>query len=405
MSSQPQRRGRPVTAPYSLPRARSCSPDGLVNLGGERPFADARHIGLGHRDDGADGGGTHAGAGGSAAGRRRRRSDKRIGAVIDVEHGALRAFEHHAAALGKNRVEQAAGVGDKGAHLFGRGGVLVVHFGGIERIGAEERVGDGVLLSAGCLDVGLEQRGMEQIDDAQAAAGHLVFVGRADAAAGGADLLAARRALGGQFDHAVVGQNDLGAIGDEELPSTATPSSRSRPTSLRKAMGSSTTPLPMTPLQPRPQHAAGNELEHKLLAADDDRMAGVVPAGVARHGREPLAEHVHNLALALVAPLGAQHHCCLCSHLDPFPLQRDRPAQFFLGCATPGLHNEGAATPPAAPLPMINPGWLRDWPPDRNSRSSHPDSMRRSRGSEPSFSRPDGKETAWTLLFSQLRLD
>jgi hypothetical protein len=70
---------------------------------------------------------------------------------------------------------------------------------------------------AGVFDVGLEEVGVEQVDDAQAAARHLVFIGGADAAAGGADLLTAGRVFGGELDHAVVGQDDLGAVGDEEL--------------------------------------------------------------------------------------------------------------------------------------------------------------------------------------------
>ena len=71
----------------------------------------------------------------------------------------------------------------------------------------------GVLLVAGGFDVRLEQVGPQQVHDAQAAARHLVFIRGANAAAGGADLLAARRAFGRQLDHAVVGQDHLGAIG------------------------------------------------------------------------------------------------------------------------------------------------------------------------------------------------
>ncbi len=77
--------------------------------------------------------------------------------------------------------------------------------------------GDGVLLVAGVLDVRAQQRGVQQVDDAQAAAVHLVFIRRADAAAGGADLRAAGGVLRGELDHAVVGQDHLGAVGDEEL--------------------------------------------------------------------------------------------------------------------------------------------------------------------------------------------
>ena len=47
----------------------------------------------------------------------------------------------------------------------------------------------------------------------------------------------------------------------------------------------------------------------------NDGVPGVVSARVACHGVEPLAQHVHNLALALVAPLGAEHYRCLRSHL------------------------------------------------------------------------------------------
>ena len=65
------------------------------------------------------------------------------------------------------------------------------------------------------------------------------------------------------------------------------------------------------------QHPAGDQLQDKLLPADDDRVPGVVAAGITRHGAEALAEHVHNLPFALVAPLGAQHYRRLRSHRNP----------------------------------------------------------------------------------------
>ena len=138
--------------------------------------------------------------------------------MVDVEHGALRAFEHHAAAFGQDAVEQTAGVGNQRANALRRRSVIVVHLRGIERVGAEEGVGDGVFFFAGGFNVRLEQRSIEQVDDAQAAACHLVFIGRADALAGGADLLASRRGFRGQLDHAVVRQNHLRALGDEQTP-------------------------------------------------------------------------------------------------------------------------------------------------------------------------------------------
>ena len=42
-----------------------------------------------------------------------------------------------------------------------------------------------------------------------------------------------------------------------------------------------------------------------LLAVDDQRVAGIVAALEARHGSGPLGQQVDNLALAFIAPLGA----------------------------------------------------------------------------------------------------
>jgi hypothetical protein len=67
------------------------------------------------------------------------------------------------------------------------------------------------------VDVRAQQAGVQQVGHAQAVAMNLVFVCRANAAARGADGRAAGRGLRGKLDHAVIGQNDLGAVGDEEL--------------------------------------------------------------------------------------------------------------------------------------------------------------------------------------------
>src|ERR1700675_2720533 len=54
-----------------------------------------------------------------------------------------------------------------------------------------------------------------------------------------------------------------------------------------------------------PQNAAGYELQDELFPVDDDGVSGIVAPGVPGHDRKRLSEHVDNLALALVAPLGS----------------------------------------------------------------------------------------------------
>jgi hypothetical protein len=95
MSIQPQRRGRPVVAPYSWPRSRMPWPHGVVQFGRERAAADARGVGLGDAEHVVDRVRADAGAGQRAADGGVGRGDVGIGAVVDVEQRALRALEQH----------------------------------------------------------------------------------------------------------------------------------------------------------------------------------------------------------------------------------------------------------------------------------------------------------------------
>jgi len=56
------------------------------------------------------------------------------------------------------------------------------------------------------------------------------------------------------------------------------------------------------------QDAGRDQVQHGLLAADDQGVAGVVAALEAHDRADFLGQQVDDLALALVAPLRAQHH-------------------------------------------------------------------------------------------------
>src|SRR6202041_258847 len=61
------------------------------------------------------------------------------------------------------------------------------------------------------------------------------------------------------------------------------------------------------------QHSAGNQLQNKFLAIDDDRVPGIMAAGVTRHDRKALRQNIDNLSLALVAPLSSDNYRSLAS--------------------------------------------------------------------------------------------
>ena len=106
--------------------------------------------------------------------------------------------------------------------------------------------------------------------------------------------------------------------------------------------GSTTTPLPITGIDPRVEHAARHELELEHLAVDDERVARVVAALVADAHRRFLGEVVGDPALALVAPLGTDDHCA--RHEPRLPVKRGHVGEMVLDRRVPRLLTDSAST-------------------------------------------------------------
>ena len=115
-------------------------------------------------------------------------------------------------------VQQHCRVRHIGRDLVGVAGVLFVNLVWIQRLRTEQRMRDLVLFVARVQNVRTQERRVQHVDHAQAVAVHLVLIRRADAAPRRADLCPAGRRLCRQLDHAVVRQDDLRAIRQEQLP-------------------------------------------------------------------------------------------------------------------------------------------------------------------------------------------
>ena len=163
-------------------------------------------------------------------------------------------------------------------------------------------------------ELGGEALAMEQVRNAQRAPRHFVLVGGADAAPGRADGIRALGLLARPIERHVRGENQRTgrahaqplehrhALIDQHLRLFEQRLERQHHAVADQA------------LHVRVQDAGRNEREHGFLAADDQRVPGVVAALEARHGLRLIGEQIDDLALALVAPLQADHdqiltHC------------------------------------------------------------------------------------------------
>lgn len=104
-SSQPQRRRRPVVAPYSRPIFAQTVARGVVQFGGERTRTHPGGVGLEDTEYFTDGSRGHAQSGAGSGGHRVGRGNEGVGAEVDVQHRSLCALGQDLFPLGDGLVE------------------------------------------------------------------------------------------------------------------------------------------------------------------------------------------------------------------------------------------------------------------------------------------------------------
>ena len=170
----------------------------------------------------------------------------------------------------------------------------------------------------------LEQLQVEQVRNAQAAAAHFVFICRTNSARGGSNLYASRGILRREFDHAMVGKDDVGPVRDEKMAIHPHPRFAQGAHFLQECNGVEDNAITNDTAASGTEHAARHKLKHKFLAVDNDSVAGIVSAGVAGHHGKVLRQHIDDLSLALIAPLGAHDDRSLA--FFQFPLRSEDAA-------------------------------------------------------------------------------
>ena len=296
---------------------------GIVELGRERPGTDAGGVGL---DDAEHEPGRVRPQ--SAAARDRaadgvRAGDERISAVVHVEQHALRAFEQDAAAGLLFFVETAPDRLRELLHERRDFLELLQQFRPVDRRLVEPGP-QRIVVRAKPVEQRLQLVQVRQIAHPDRPAADLVLVSRADPTPGRADLALARRRFAQHVEFAVERQDQRAIVGDGEV------------------RGRDRHALPFEPLDFRLQ---GPGIEHHAVAdqaqragddarrqqrelvggvADHQRVPGVVPALEAHDHVGPARQPVDDLALAFIAPLGADHGD-VGQALVPFRKQAARP--------------------------------------------------------------------------------
>ena len=283
------------------------APGRVVDFGGEGPLAHAGGVRLADAKHVINARGAHARAGACRAGGGVAARDERVRAVVDVEQGALRALEQHGAPVTDRRVEDERGVGDERLNARGHGQHLVGHGIGVEARLAVDLLEDVVLRVERDGDLAAQDALVKQVLHADPDARGLVHVGRPDAAARGADgqLAQADLALGVHLH--VVRHDQVRGARDAQVAGVNA-ALLQLVEFLHQHEGIHHHAVADDAERVGVEDAAGDEVQRVRLVAGHDGVARVVAALVARDHVAALGEQVNDLALALIAPLGADHH-------------------------------------------------------------------------------------------------
>ena len=154
-------------------------------------------------------------------------------------------------------------------------------------------------------ELGGEFLALEQVLHAHRAPRHLVLVRRPDAAAGGADRVGAARRLARLVERHVRRKDQRAVRRDAQALEHVDAGVDERLRFAEQRFERQHHAVADEALHVLVQDSRRDQRQDGLLAADDQRVAGVVAALETRHRGRALGQQVDDLALALVAPLGA----------------------------------------------------------------------------------------------------
>ena len=158
------------------------------------------------------------------------------------------------------------------------------------------------------LDV--ERRNIGKVHDADGAAANLVLIGRADAALGRADLGAgAIRRFAEAVEFLMQWQDQRRIVGQLQRFGADIDALPAQPRDLvEQREGIDDDAVADHAQLARPDDSRRQKAQFVGHAVDDERMPGVMAALEPDHDIGLLRQPIDNLSLALVAPLGADHH-------------------------------------------------------------------------------------------------
>ena len=159
------------------------------------------------------------------------------------------------------------------------------------------------------LDLGLQALQIGEVHDAHGAPADLVLVGRADAALGRADLAGAGGRLAQCVELAVERQDQCRVLGDAQVLAGDRDPERLDARDLVNQGPRIDHDAVADHRELSLAHDTGRQ-QRELIgrAVDHQRMAGVMAPLEAHHHVGALGQPIDDLALALVAPLGADDH-------------------------------------------------------------------------------------------------
>ena len=227
--------------------------------------------------------------------------------MVDVEHRPLRALEDDLLAVVEHVPHQLRGVGDVLLEAVAVGQVLLGHRVQVERGVLLERAQRQALGLHRRDDLLLQDLLVEQVLHADAQPRGLVRVARPDPPARGADLQAAELGLAGGVQQQVVGHDQV-RVGRDAQPADVHAPGAQGVELLDQHLRVDHHAVADHAALARVEDPRRDQVELPLLAVPHDRVPGVVAALEAHDRVGLLGEQVGDLALALVAPLGADYH-------------------------------------------------------------------------------------------------